>query len=97
MDEFLVSHADDAAVYFDIADGAVGPGVTRILDAEDGPCSEGLLGRFVGISVIATQLSADEAEELIQEAREAVAEGQDPEEVCCDYFGLEPDYIWELL
>lgn len=32
-----------------------------------------------------------------EEAREAVAEGQDPEEVCCEYFGLEPDYIWELL
>ena len=42
-------------------------------------------------------MSADEAEEFIQEAREAVAEGQDPEEVCYDYFGLEPDYIWELL
>lgn len=42
-------------------------------------------------------MSAGEAEELIQEAREAVAEGQDPEKVCYDYFGLEPDYIWELL
>ena len=42
-------------------------------------------------------MSADEAEELIQEAREAVAEGRDPEEVCYDYFGLEPDYTWELL
>lgn len=42
-------------------------------------------------------MSAGEAEELIQEARKAVAEGQDPEEVCYDYFGLEPDYIWELL
>lgn len=42
-------------------------------------------------------MSADEAEELIQEAREAVVEGQDPEEVCRDYFSLEPDYIWELL
>ena len=42
-------------------------------------------------------MSADEAEEFIQEAREAVAEGQDPEEVCYEYFGLEPDYIWELL
>ena len=42
-------------------------------------------------------MSADEAADLIQEAREAVAEGQDPEEVCWDYFGLEPDYIWELL
>ena len=42
-------------------------------------------------------MSADEAEELIQEAREAVAEEEDPEEVCYAYFGLEPDYIWELL
>lgn len=43
------------------------------------------------------EMSAGEAEKLIQEAREAVAEGQNPEEVCEEYFGLEPDYIWELL
>lgn len=42
-------------------------------------------------------MSANEAEKLIQEAREAVAEGQDPEEVCYEHFDLEPDYIWELL
>jgi hypothetical protein len=42
-------------------------------------------------------MTATDADDLINEAREAVAEGQDPEEVCYDYFGLEPDYIWELL
>ena len=42
-------------------------------------------------------ISEDEAEELIQEAREAIDKGQDPEEVCEEYFGLEPDYIWELM
>ena len=42
-------------------------------------------------------MDADSADELIAEAREAVADGQDPEEVCQEYFGLEPDYIWELL
>lgn len=43
------------------------------------------------------KMSAEDAEELINEAKEAVSEGQDPEEVCEEYFGLEPDYIWELL
>lgn len=42
-------------------------------------------------------MTATDADDLINEAREAVAEGQDPEEVCEEYFGLEPDYIWELL
>ena len=42
-------------------------------------------------------MSAEDADELIEEAKEAVIEGQDPEEVCAEYFGLEPDYIWELL
>ena len=41
-------------------------------------------------------LSKEEAQELLEEARQAVREGEDPEEVCADYFGLEPDYIWEL-
>lgn len=42
-------------------------------------------------------MDAESVDELIAEAREAVAEGQDPEEVCQEFFGLEPDYIWELL
>jgi hypothetical protein len=43
-------------------------------------------------------LSEEEAEELIQEAREEVLEGgADPEEVLACNFGLEPDYIFDLL
>lgn len=42
-------------------------------------------------------LSGKEADELIAEAREELAEGRDPEEICADWFGLEPDYIWDLV
>lgn len=42
-------------------------------------------------------MSKDEAEEMLQEARERVAEGEDPEEILHEEFGLEPDYIFELL
>jgi len=42
-------------------------------------------------------LSAAEAQDLIDEARERVLEGEDPEEILLDDFGLEPDYLWELL
>ena len=37
-----------------------------------------------------------EAKELIEEARNEVREGSDPEDVLADYFGLEPDYIFDL-
>lgn len=42
-------------------------------------------------------MSPDDADELIQEAREAVNDGEDPEEVLEEFFGLEPDYIFDLL
>lgn len=42
-------------------------------------------------------LSGDEADELIEEARERVADGEDPEEVLLDEFGLEPDCFWDLI
>lgn len=48
-------------------------------------------------------LSAKEAEDLIEEAREALhlylEEGDyfAAEDICAEYFGLEPDYIYELL
>ena len=42
-------------------------------------------------------LSADEADELIEYAKECIADGEDPEEVCLEEFGLEPDYALELL
>ena len=43
------------------------------------------------------KLSASEAQELIDEARERVAEGEDPEEILHYDFGLEPDYIFDLI
>ena len=38
-----------------------------------------------------------EANELIQEARASVEDGADPEEVLLFEFGLEPDYIFDLI
>ena len=43
------------------------------------------------------RLSADEAQELIDDAKASVAEGADPEEILLNDFGLEPDYIFDLL
>ena len=40
---------------------------------------------------------AEDAQELIDEAREAVANGADPEEILYQDFGLEPDYIFDLI
>lgn len=42
-------------------------------------------------------MTAREARGAIREARERVLEGEDPEEVLEDEFGLEPDYIFELM
>jgi hypothetical protein len=42
-------------------------------------------------------LTSDEADWRIAEARERVANGEDPEEILHDDFGLEPDYIFDIL
>lgn len=43
-------------------------------------------------------MTETDAQEMIEEARRAVLEeGEDPEEVLQDWFGLEPDYIMDLL
>lgn len=42
-------------------------------------------------------LSDKEAKEQVREARQRVLEGEDPEEVLYEEFGLEPDYVMELL
>lgn len=41
-----------------------------------------------------TEAQADEA---IAEAKQAVLDGENPEEVLEDYFGLESDYIFDIL
>lgn len=42
-------------------------------------------------------LDRDEAERLVADARREVEDGEDPEEILHDWFGLEPDYIYDLL
>ena len=41
--------------------------------------------------------SREEAREALQEARERVTNGEDPEEILYEEFGLEPDYIFDLI
>jgi hypothetical protein len=43
------------------------------------------------------ELTREDALALIDEAKQAVVDGEDPEEVLLDHFGLEPDYIFDLL
>jgi hypothetical protein len=43
------------------------------------------------------ELTYDEAIEQIAEARNMVANGADPEEILYEEFGLEPDYVFDLL
>lgn len=42
-------------------------------------------------------LTSLEADLLISQAREMVLDGEDAEEVLYEEFGLEPDYIFDLL
>lgn len=42
-------------------------------------------------------LSLEEAYERLVEARERLADGDDPEEILHEEFGLEPDYLFDLL
>ena len=53
--------------------------------------------RLVSILMRRDGMERDEAEDLLQDARAAVEEGEDPEEVLADWFGLEPDYVFDLL
>lgn len=42
-------------------------------------------------------IDRSEAEDLVAEAKERVAAGENPEDILHDEFGLEPDYIYELI
>lgn len=42
-------------------------------------------------------LTLEDATEMLNDARAAVAEGFDPEEACSYFFGLEPDYMYDLI
>ena len=42
-------------------------------------------------------LSNREADERIEEAQARVINGEDPEEILLEEFGLEPDYFFDLI
>jgi len=42
-------------------------------------------------------ISYDEALTLISDAQARVREGEDPEEILCSEFGLEPDWVFDLI
>jgi len=46
-------------------------------------------------------LSSEEADALIDKARDdlhqRIAEGEMPSDICEEWFGLEPDYLFELM
>ena len=46
-------------------------------------------------------MTADEADDLIMDAKadmnERLADGEMPEDICEEWFGLEPDYLFELI
>ena len=42
-------------------------------------------------------LTSQEADDMIADARNRVMEGEDPEEILMDDFGVEPDYIFDIL
>ena len=43
------------------------------------------------------RMGESEAEDVIEDLRQRVMAGEDPEELLHDELGLEPDYIWEIL
>lgn len=42
-------------------------------------------------------MDIEESKEYLEEIRERVREGENPEEILHDEFGLEPDYIFALI
>ena len=42
-------------------------------------------------------LSSEEADAEIKEARDEVRAGADPEEILEEFFGLEPDYVFDII
>lgn len=42
-------------------------------------------------------LTSQEADAAIDDARARVADGEDPEDILLGDFGLEPDYIFDLI
>lgn len=52
---------------------------------------------IVNILMQRDNLSKEDAEEMLETAKDRVLDGEDPESVLHEEFGLEPDYVFEIL
>lgn len=55
------------------------------------------LRSLVNILVERDGMHVEDAKQMVRDARQEVKDGADPEEILYDDFGLEPDYIFQLL
>lgn len=55
------------------------------------------MNRIVKILMNRDGASLSEAREQLKEARLRVENGEDPEEILLEEFGLEPDYLFDLI
>ena len=53
--------------------------------------------RIIQILMDRDGMTLDDAEQMLEDAHEAAFDGEDPEEILSDWFGLEPDYVFDLL
>ena len=54
------------------------------------------MNEIVRILMNRDEMTEEEAEEFVAEAKELIADGENPEEILYD-LGLEPDYIFDLI
>ena len=52
---------------------------------------------IVDILMRRDEMTRADAESMLEDAKQRVSDGEDPEEVLYEDFGLEPDYIFQLL
>jgi hypothetical protein len=59
------------------------------------------MGTIKQVLMSRDDMSAEEADALIADAKadmnERLGQGEMPEDICEEWFGLEPDYIFELM
>ena len=53
--------------------------------------------QIIIVLMLRDNMSFNDAVTSLEEARDRISAGDDPEEVLVDEFGLEPDYIFDLL
>ena len=52
---------------------------------------------IVDILMRRDEMTRADAEAILEDAKQRVSDGEDPEKILHEEFGLEPDYIFQLL